>query len=452
MPELEYPTYQEFGGMGLPKLTPPKKYIPRVGKAKGGGLAMLKFLRQTEKEEGEQELKERKFFFEQQKFAQEQELSKRKAILGTYIGRLKEEDPGTVAYEQAQKIVRRLSESAPDWMKASLSPWLAQVIPVGKMKEAEFERARGKPIDPSSIDPSVDPVSRAKLEFANADYQADKIEYITGIAQEKSDVEFIGENQWAWRDDKGKMGVLSREGTTGQEWIQKTLDKAKMTWDMAMIQGGEVSSGASKTITDGRTRYELTPTTNILNGRKGFKKVPVGRVIREGQRKLPQVISDFSTSWTLSEAIDETDGGAFYKHIQNKFDALEWIPLDEGEIRPSKLDPEGQALLLEGMIREELGTHMAGWNVRVYSPGKFTRGWTGAIDHFAESSNAVIYFIPGVLIPFENEGGEFVGALYWDEEYDIVRDGMNQVKGTRREAEADAFGLPKDAWVKGEKE
>lgn len=312
---------------------------------------------------------------------------------------------------------------------------------------------RGEPVDPSGVDPTVDPVTRAKLEFANLDYIDEEKEYVLGIKSPRKKTAYLGENQWAWRDDEGRMGVLSREGTTGQEWIQKTLDNAKMTWDMAMVRGGEVPTGASTAITDGVTKFDLTPTINILNGREGFKKIAVGRVTKAGQRELPQVLSDFATSFTLGDGVSiwesikggAPEGAAIYDNLQSSLDALEWIPLEKGEVKPSQLDAESTAKLLKGMIREKLGTHMANWNVEVHRPGKFKRGlWF--IDQFAQSDDGIIYFIPGTPTPFYNEAKEFVGALYWDEEYNTVRDSYNQVKGTKAEVEAEAFGLEKNAW------
>lgn len=403
---------------------------------------ILDFFRSVASQKKQQEQAERRMALQQMQFAVQEQRKRREFVLNKMAGYMNGLKEGP-SKELARLRFKSYYEGLPSHEQEALAPSFTRLLSPMDEKLLEFKKMRGEPVDPRLAD-VTDKVSRAKLEFANEDWRVDRDKYVLGIDRPRTNVIPIDENVWAWRDKEGRMGILSREGSTGQEWIQKTLDEAKMTFDMAMAQGGDVPTGAPKMITDGKMKYELTPMTNIVNGARGFRKIPVGRIVREGERELPRILSDFSTAFTVGEdnfgdTLGKTQGAALYLRVQNELDDLS----DE---QYQKLSPIGQANVVKGVIRRVLGSQITGWNIEVHNPGAFEGGlW----DNFAESSNASIYFIPGKVQPFYNAQGDLVGALYYDEDYDTVRDSTNVVKGTKAEMDARASVAPKGAWLPG---
>lgn len=332
--------------------------------------------------------------------------------------------------------------SLPAFEQEVLAPHFQKLYSPIEEKMIEFEKMRGKPVDPATVDPTTDPTTRAKLEFANQDYIVDRENYGLGTNRKKDNTVFLGEGIWAWRDDQGKMGILSREGSAGQEWQQKALDKANMTWDTAMAQGGVIPSGPSKSVVDGRTRFELTPTVDINTGKVDHKKVAVGQVARTGERELPKIMSEFADSVTLGKALDKSRGGGLYDEFQSRLDELDMV---EGtEIPYHKLDPKDQTKVIKRVMQDVLKTHMGNWNIEVKDIGKFEGGlW----NNFAQTAGASIFFIPGVPQEFYNSQEQFVGMHYYDSEYDVVRDTQNRVLGTKAELDAAASGENAEAWM-----
>lgn len=414
-------------------------------------LQVLNFFRSVAAGKEQQEEQRRAQALRQLHFAAQEHRQRREFAMTKMIDYMKGliEGPNK---DLARARFKGYYESLPDYEKEVLAPHFTQLFSPTEEKEIEFKRLRGTPVDPSIVDPTTDPVTRATLEFARADYLADRDKYVLGIDRGKDNTIPLGENVWAWRDKDGKMGILSREGSAKQEWVQKTLDKADMTWDMAMTQGGQVPSGPAQMITDGKIRYELTPMVNVLDKTRSFRKIPIGRVAREGERELPKIVSDFATSFALGEGVGvwETlkggapEGAALYDEFQDRLDELEEVMI-KGEVIPySKLDPRDQMKVVKQTITDVLGPNLAGFNVEVFDPGRF-KGTS--YNRFAQSTNASIVFVPGIPQAFYNSDGEVVGFHYYDADYDVVRDRRNKVLGTKAEIDAEAATSPAGAWL-----
>lgn len=416
----------------------------------GDALQVLNFFRSMAVQREQQEARRREQAAQQLQFMAREHRQRREFVMTKMADYFKglEEGPNK---ELARAKFLNYYKGLADWEQEVLAPHFQQLYSPTEVKLHEFWKRR-KIVDPLGVDAETNPTARATLEFQQQDALDDAYEIETGIKRERKKTHYLNENTWAWRDDQGRMGILSRQGVAKTEWAKNLLEKANMDFDVAMALGGDVPTAKPQVITDGKMKYNLTPTLNIINGKKGFKKEEIGRAAREGERELPQVVSDFSTAYTMGEGVGlyeslkggAPQGAALYDEFEDRLNALETVP--GTNMLYSKLEPKEQAKVVKQMIKNVLGTHLANFNVEVFDVGEFKTGWFG-YDSFARNKNTRIYFIPGVPYQFKNDKDEVVGYHYHDEEYDSVHSATNEYLGSLAQVQARAATLPAGAWM-----
>lgn len=414
----------------------------------GDALQILNFFRSVAAQKEQQETTRRQQASQQLQFMAKEHRQRREFVMTKMADYFKglEEGPNK---ELARAKFINYYKGLADWEQEVLAPHFEQLYSPTEMKLHEFWKRR-KLVDPTAVDATTDPTARAMLEFQQQDTLDDAYEIETGIKRERKKTVYLSENAWAWRDDQGRMGILSRQGTAKTEWVKNLLEKANMDFDVAMALGGDVPTAKPQVITDGKMKYNLTPTLNIMDGKKGFKREEIGRAAREGERELPRVLSDFATSYTMGEGAGlyeslkggAPQGAALFDEFQDRLDALETVP--GTEVLYSKLEPKEQAKVVKQMLKNVLGTHLAGYNVEVFDAGQFKTTW--GYDSFARNKNTRIYFVPGVPYEFKNNTEEVVGYQYYDADYDSVRSATNEYLGTLAEVQARAATSKANAW------
>lgn len=395
-----------------------------------------------------------KFTFEKQKFVIQEQRQRRQFRLTKWKEYLDGLDEGP-SKEHARKMLQGDYEAMPPYEQQVLKPYFQRLLNPLEEKKALYLKTV-KPPKWNDYDPEKQKALFAGDLFAQDDYNFG-LKRFMGVEAERKKVIPISEDVWAYRDEEGKTGLLSRENFTTSEAIKTILDNNNTTLDVALTQGGKVDTGKGKSVVDGKMRYELTPTFNILTGKKGFRKIEVGRVAKEGQRVLPEELLNFSDGFSVGEGDAETVGGKLFNILSDRLDAMETVevpvkgkfittPTGEKEqvyktVKVSELGMKDQVRLQKKMIREMLGARMMGWNVEIHDPGTFARTW-GA-DYFAEGPSQNLVFVPGIPIPFYNEAEEMVGAFYYDADYDVVYDTYGVARGTKAEIQARAAAVPK---------
>ena len=400
-----------------------------------------------------------KFTFEQQKFVIQEQRQRRQFRLTKWKEYLDGLDEGP-SKEHARKMLQGDYETMPPYEQQVLKPYFQRLLNPLEEKKALYLKTV-KPPKWNDYDPEKQPALFASDLFAQEDYDFG-LKRFMGVEVERRKTISISENMWAYRDEKGKTGLLSRENFTTSEAIQTILNNNNTTLDVALAQGGEVDTEKGRFVADGKIRYKLTPTFNILSGKKGSRKIAVGRVAKEGQRVLPEELLNFSDGFSVGGGDDETVGGKLFNTLRDRLDALEegevpvegkFITTPEGKkeqvykmVKVGKLGMKDQLRLQKKMIRQVLGARMMGWNVEIYDPGTFAKTW--GVDYFAEGPDQNLVFIPGIPTPFYNETGEVVGAFYYDADYDAVYDTYGVARGTKAEVQARAAAVPKGGKLK----
>lgn len=411
-------------------------------------------------ERGELRAEER-LAFEKQKFVVQEERQRRQFRLTKwkeYLDGL----PEGPSKDHARKLLQSDYEAMPPYEQQVLKPYFTRLLDPLQEKKAMFLRTVQQP-KWHDYDPEKQPSLYASDLFAQDDY-ARSLNQFMGIATEAKKTIPLGENIWAYRSEDGKMGILSRESFAGSEAIQTVLDNNKTTLDMALANGGEIDTGVSKSVIDGRGRYEITPTYNILTGKKAFRKTEVGKVIQAGQRELPKELTDFGDGFATGSGNDKVTGGALYNKFKKYMDTVEdqLVAFKKPEwkeprmVKPSELPAADQLRLMKRSIRKILGTRLQGFNVEIHNPGEFAEGMIYG-SNYIEGPDQYITFVPGIPRLFSNDASDMSDAagrrvhgvsFYYDEEYDSVYDTLGIRRGSLDEVTAKVAAVPKGGQLK----